>query len=57
MRGNGFAIVLVLGGLLFLAANLGLLHIDIVEIARTWWPVLLILLGVGMFFTPPDSKK
>jgi hypothetical protein len=57
MRGNVFAIVLVAAGALLLLANLGLLHFDLAEIARTWWPVVLILLGVGLFFTPPDSKK
>ena len=57
MRGNVFAIVLVIAGVLLLAANLGLLHLDLAEIARTWWPVVLILLGVGLFFTPPDSRK
>jgi hypothetical protein len=57
MRGNVFAIVLVAAGALLLAANLGLLHLDLVEIARVWWPVVLILLGMGLFFTPPDSRK
>jgi hypothetical protein len=57
MRGNVFAIVLVAAGALLLAANLGWLTLNLAEIARTWWPVVLILLGVGLFFTPPDSKK
>jgi hypothetical protein len=57
MRGNVFAIVLVAAGALLLAANLGWLTLNLAEIARTWWPVVLILLGVGLFFTPPDSRK
>ena len=57
MRGNVFAILMVLAGALLLAANLGWLTLNLAEIARTWWPVVLILLGVGLFFTPPDSKK
>jgi hypothetical protein len=32
---------------------------DILALVRTWWPIVLILLGVGLFFTPdaPDRKK
>jgi hypothetical protein len=59
MKGNVAAIVLVLAGALALAMNLNLLQMDILALVRTWWPIVLILLGVGLFFTPdaPDRKK
>ncbi len=59
MKGNFAAIVLVVTGALALAVNLGLFEIDLLGLMRTWWPVLLIVLGVGLFFTPEpgDGKK
>ena len=48
--------VLVVVGTFFLLSNLGLLNISIAELLRTWWPAILIALGVGLFFVP-DSKK
>ncbi len=54
MKGHFAALVLVLVGALALAVNLELLEVDVVRLARTWWPLLLILLGVGLFFTPDD---
>lgn len=58
MKGNFAATVLVLVGALALAMNLDLLQLDLVALVRTWWPIVLILLGVGLFFTPDaDSKK
>jgi hypothetical protein len=58
MKGNFAATVLVLVGALALAMNLDLIQLDLVALVRTWWPIVLILLGVGLFFTPDaDSKK
>jgi hypothetical protein len=58
MKGNFAAIVLVVVGALALAANLGLFQIDLLGLVRTWWPLGLILLGVGLFLTPDaDGKK
>ncbi len=56
MRGHFGAIVLVAVGTFFLLSNLGLLNISIGELLRVWWPVILIALGVSLFFAP-DSKK
>lgn len=56
MKGHFGAIVLVAVGTFFLLSNLGLLNISIAELLRIWWPVILIALGVGLFFAP-DSKK
>lgn len=58
MKGNFAAIVLVVVGALALAVNLELISIDLMQIVRTWWPLVLILLGVALFLTPePGDKK
>ena len=35
-----------------LAVNLELITIDLMQIVRTWWPLVLILIGVALYFTP-----
>lgn len=52
MKGNIAAIVLVLVGSFFLLTNLGLIHISLVEVLKIWWPVILIVVGLALFFTP-----
>ena len=56
MRGNVAAIVLVLVGLFFLLNNLGLIDISLWELVRVWWPLVLIGVGLTLFF-PPDSGR
>lgn len=57
MRGNYGAIVLILVGAFWLLNNLGLIDISMWSLLRTWWPLILIGLGVSMFFTPGDKNK
>ncbi|TXG94970.1 MAG: hypothetical protein E6R10_00890 [Rhodocyclaceae bacterium] len=58
MKGNFAAIVLVVVGALALAVNLELITIDLMQIVRTWWPLVLILIGVALYFTPePGDRK
>lgn len=57
MKGNFGALVLVLVGSVALAVNLGLLDVNFIQLMRTWWPLILIVLGLGMFFTPKDGSK
>lgn len=57
MKGNVVATLLVLCGLLALASNLGLIQLDIVQLLRTWWPLLLIALGVALFVMPSDDGR
>ncbi|HQE39376.1 MAG TPA: DUF5668 domain-containing protein [Zoogloea sp.] len=57
MKGNFAALALILIGALALGVNLDLFRIDLVRLARTWWPVLPIALGIGLLFTPGDGKK
>ena len=57
MRGNIAAIVLILAGGFMLLTNLGVIDISLRELLRTWWPLILLAVGVGLFFTPDRLKK
>ena len=57
MKGNFAAIALVAIGIFFLLTNLGVIDISLRELLRTWWPLILIAVGVGMFLTPERTKK
>lgn len=50
-RGLLFPVVLVLLGVLLLMRNLGVLDWNIGDILRTWWPALVILLGLDLLFS------
>lgn len=39
------------------SASLGYLHINLAQLLRTWWPLILIALGIGFFFTPGSGRK
>lgn len=56
MKGHFAATVLVLLGIFFLLSNLGLLNVSLAELFRTWWPLILIAVGLAMFFTPGQKK-
>lgn len=56
MRGNIAAIVLILVGSYFLLSNLGLINISMREIIATWWPAVLIAVGISMFVLPSGKK-
>ena len=57
MKGNLGAIVLVLVGIFFLLTNLGYVNVSLMQLLKTWWPVILIAVGVGMFVMPDSDKK
>jgi Na+/H+ antiporter NhaC len=57
MKGNFGAIVLMIVGAGFLAHNLDLIQINVFQLLRVWWPAILILLGIGMFFTKDSHEK
>ena len=57
MRGNLAAIVLILAGSFMLLTNLGLIDISLRELLRTWWPIILIAVGIGLFLTPERHRK
>ena len=57
MRGNVAAIVLILAGSFMLLTNLGVIDISLRELLRTWWPMILIVVGIGLFFTPDTPRS
>ena len=57
MKGNFAAIVLVVVGAIALGVNLDLFELDLVALLRKWWPLLLIAVGIALFFTPDESRK
>jgi hypothetical protein len=57
MKGNFVSLALIVIGALALAVNLDLLEFDLVALVKKWWPVVLIVLGVGLYFTPDEGGK
>jgi hypothetical protein len=57
LKGHFAALLLIVVGTILLLDNLGLIAFSFTEIVRIGWPVLLIGLGIALFFTPGDSKK
>jgi len=57
MKGNVAAIVLVSTGVFFLLNNLGLINVSLMEVAQIWWPAILIVVGLAMFFPAGGNKK
>lgn len=56
MKGNVAAIVLIVFGVFFLLTNLGLVNVSLAELLKTWWPLILIALGVAMIVKRTDTK-
>lgn len=50
------AIALIIIGLLFLANNLGWTDLSLGQLLATWWPAILIAVGVGMLFNRNADK-
>jgi hypothetical protein len=57
MKGNFAAVTLILIGVVALAVNLGWLAFDLLEVLRTWWPLLPIALGAALFLTPGEGAR
>lgn len=57
MKGHFAAISLIVIGAVALGVNLDLFELDLVALIRKWWPLVLIGLGVGLFFTPDDRRQ
>ncbi|MBS0193406.1 MAG: hypothetical protein JSR34_04105 [Proteobacteria bacterium] len=50
MRANVPALILIVLGIIFLLDNLGLWNVSLTHLVHTWWPAILILVGVSMLF-------
>lgn len=57
MKGHFAAIALIVIGAVALGVNLDLFELDLVALIRKWWPLVLIALGVGLYFTPDDRSR
>jgi hypothetical protein len=44
-------------GLVLLLDRLGYMRFDLGEFLHTWWPLVLIIIGLGMLFDRPRDKK
>ncbi|MBC8266443.1 MAG: hypothetical protein H8E84_05700 [Flavobacteriales bacterium] len=42
----GISVLLIVIGVVFLLDNLGYIHISIAELIKTYWPVILIWMGI-----------
>jgi hypothetical protein len=51
MRGNFAAIFLICLGTFFLLTNLGLINVSLAALLRTWWPMILIAVGLSLLFS------
>lgn len=56
VKGNVAALVLIGVGAFFLLTNLGLINVSLMQVLRTWWPLILIAVGVSLLFAP-DKRK
>lgn len=52
MKGRFGGFVLIAAGAVALAHNLGYLSVNLVQLLHTWWPAILIVLGVGLLLSP-----
>lgn len=50
------ALILIAVGILFLLKNLGLTDLNLGALLSTWWPAVLIVVGIGMLFKNRDGK-
>ena len=57
MKFSFSGLVLIAAGGLAQAHNLGYLNINLAHLVRTWWPLILIVLGIGFFFTPSNGRR
>ena len=57
MKGKFAAVVLVVVGSFMLLTNLGIIDVSLRELLHTWWPVVLIGVGIALFVTPERIKK
>ncbi len=51
------AIVLITLGVLFLLNNLGYTNLSLGRLITTWWPVVLILIGIHLLLRDRDRSR
>ena len=56
-KGKSIGILFIILGLLFLANNLDLIKVSIVELIRVYWPVILIWIGIDKLISKTSESK
>tara|TARA_B110000285_G_C15015373_1_gene558766 strand:- start:40 stop:219 length:180 start_codon:yes stop_codon:yes gene_type:complete len=56
-KGKSIGILFIMLGLLFLANNLDLIEVSIVELIRVYWPLILIWIGVDKLISKSSENK
>jgi len=56
-KGKSIGILFIIIGLLFLANNLDLIKVSIVELIRVYWPIILIWIGIDKLISKPTKDK
>lgn len=57
MKNKGIGIVLIIFGIIFLANNLELIQVSVVELIRIYWPLILIWLGIDALIRGTKKAK
>ncbi len=56
-KGKSIGILFIILGLLFLANNLDLIKVSIIELIRVYWPVILIWIGIDKLISNTSEGK
>ena len=56
-KGKSIGILFIILGLLFLANNLDLIKVSIVELIRVYWPIILIWMGIDKLISKSSEDK
>lgn len=56
-KGKSIGILFIIIGLLFLANNLDLIKVSIVELIRVYWPIILIWIGIDKLISKSSEDK
>ena len=56
-KGKSIGILFIILGLLFLANNLDLIKVSIVELIRAYWPIILIWIGIDKLISKSSEDK
>jgi Domain of unknown function (DUF5668) len=51
------AVILIVIGVMFLLQNLGIAGINFGRLIATWWPLILIAVGLSMLFKRSSPRK
>jgi hypothetical protein len=56
-KGKSIGILFIILGLLFLANNLDLIKVSIVELIRVYWPLILVWIGIDKLISKSSENK